>query len=79
MKPTPITSSPLSTALGVNGVVMCDCGSGTFKIGIAYNPTTGNNFLRVLECIDCGHQMPATHRSDDGTSPALADWQGQGK
>jgi hypothetical protein len=69
--PTPIKSSPLTAALRVNAIVICDCGKASFKVGISYNPNNENNFIRVLECTDCGHQMPATHYADSGLAPAL--------
>ena len=68
--PEPIKTSPLTLALGVNGLVVCDCGYDSFRVGIAYNPETGNNFIRVLECSDCGKQMPATHQADSGLAPS---------
>lgn len=67
----PIKSSPLSAALGVNGLTICDCGCTHFRVGIAYNPDTGNNFIRILECADCGKQMTATHQSDAGLAPSV--------
>lgn len=67
---TPLKSSPLTAVLGVNAVTICDCGAASFKVGIAYNPTTGNNFIRALECTACGHQMPATHKADSGLAPS---------
>lgn len=74
--PKPTRPSLLSTGLGVNGLVVCDCGQATFKVGIAYNERNGNNFLRLLECTSCGHQMPATHKADDGLSPSITQRQG---
>lgn len=68
---TPVKSTALSNALGVNGIIICDCGKDHFKIGLAYNPKTGNNFIRILECVECGHQMPATHRSDASLAPTV--------
>lgn len=72
MKPLPVKASPLTRALGVNAITVCDCGKAEFKVGIAYNELTGNNFIRILECIACGHQMPATHKADSGLAPALS-------
>jgi hypothetical protein len=69
--PEPIRETPLSAALGVNSLVICDCGYDSFRIGLAYNPTNGNNFIRILECTDCGKQMPATHQSDAALAPSL--------
>lgn len=69
---TPVKSAPLSIALGVNSIVICDCGCTHFKVGIAYSPDTGNNFIRVLECTHCMKQMPVTHRSDVSLAPALS-------
>lgn len=74
-RPPPIRLSPLSAALGVNGLVICDCGSPHFRVGLAVGPT-GNNFIRILECLDCGHQMPATHQSDAGLAPSIGFGQG---
>lgn len=70
MRPTPIKPSPLSAALGVNALTVCDCGNVEFKVGLAYNPTNGNNFIRILECVACGRQMPATHYSDGNLAPS---------
>lgn len=61
----------LMAALGVNGQVKCDCGNVTFFVGIAVNPDNGNNFIRVLECQKCAHQMPMVHQSDAQLAPSL--------
>lgn len=73
---TPVKTTPLSAALGVNGITICDCGSTHFKVGIAYNPENGNNFIRILECTACGKQMAATHNSDAGLAPILGKLSG---
>jgi hypothetical protein len=69
--PVPIKTTPLSAVLGVNALTVCDCGATAFKVGIAYNPDTGNNFIRILECVDCGYQMLATHQSDASLAPSV--------
>ena len=74
--PEPIKATPLSTALGVNGLVICDCGYDGFRIGLAYNPFNGNNFIRILECNDCGKQMVATHSSDAALAPSVGKLSG---
>ena len=66
-----ITRSPLSAALGVNGMIRCDCGCTAFEIGLAINLVNGNNFIRILECCSCGKQMPATHQSDAQLAPSI--------
>jgi hypothetical protein len=67
----PIKASPLTLALRVNGLVICDCGHDRFRIGITYDTETENNFIRVLECADCGSQMPVIHRADSGLAPSV--------
>jgi hypothetical protein len=61
----------LMAALGVNGMVKCDCGHTDFFVGIAINPENGNNFVRVLECTKCAHQMPMVHKSDAQLAPSI--------
>lgn len=61
----------LMAALGVNGLVKCDCGNINFLVGIAVNHDTGNNFVRVLECTECARQMPMIHKSDAQLAPSI--------
>lgn len=68
----PIKTTPLSIALRVDALVRCDCGCTHFRVGAAYVEETGNNFLRLLECVECGHQMPTVHRADDSLEPSLS-------
>lgn len=72
----PIKATPLSVALGVNALVVCDCGYDSFRLGLAFNEHTGSNFIRVLECVECGKQMPATHKSDAALAPCLGKLSG---
>lgn len=67
----PIVPSPLSVTLGVNAIVLCDCRSSHFKVGIAVNPENGNNFIRILECVECKRHMIATHQTDAGITPKV--------
>ncbi|MGD9766812.1 MAG: hypothetical protein AB7U62_04140 [Pseudolabrys sp.] len=67
----PVRPTPLSRALSVNAVVICDCQQATFKVGLTLNTENGNNFLRILECTACGNQMPVTHCVDSGLAPAM--------
>jgi hypothetical protein len=67
-----VKPTQLAQALRVNGQVMCDCGCSSFRVGLAYEPVTGNNFIRLLECIVCGKQMPMVHKSDAQLAPSLA-------
>ncbi len=66
-----IRSSPLSTSLGVNGQVKCECGGLEFAVGVASNPETQNIFIRLLQCLNCEAQMPIVHRADSGLAPAV--------
>ena len=50
---------------GVNAIVICDCGHTAFKVGIEADPI-GNNHIRCIECIACGHKL-AVPFFDDGT------------
>lgn len=52
----------LCQELGVNGVVVCDCGHRQFVIGIEVD-ATGKNFIRLLECVKCGHEMSVPFQS----------------
>jgi hypothetical protein len=67
----PLTTSPLTLALGVNALTVCDCGASHFKVGIAFNPVTSNNFIRVLECLACDRQMAVVHMADSGLAPSV--------
>lgn len=67
-----ISPSALSAAARVNGQMRCDCGCLEFSVGIAHNPDTGNNFIRILECITCGKQHLAVHKSDARIEPSIA-------
>ncbi len=67
-----IHQSQLTTTLGVNGQVKCDCGHTHFRVGLAVNTENGNNFIRVLECCQCQSQMAAVHRSDAELAPSVA-------
>lgn len=69
-----IDPSGLKAVLGVNAQARCDCGNVSFEIGIAVNPSNGNNFIRLLQCTKCGGQLPATHQSDAQLAPALTNW-----
>ncbi len=71
-----IAPSALSAALGVNALTVCDCGGIHFKVGIAYNPQNGNNFIRLLECIACDRQMSVIHQADSGLAPTLGKLSG---
>ena len=64
-------SSALCQATGVCAQIRCDCGNLTFEVGAAINPFNGNNFIRVLECTKCRHQMPIVHKSDAGIAPMI--------
>ncbi len=66
-----IRETPLAAASGVNAQVICNCRCTTFEIGLAFDPETKNNFIRVIQCAGCGKQLPATHKSEDGSLPAL--------
>lgn len=68
---SPIKPSSLSMSLGVNAIVLCDCGCSYFKIGVAVNPENGNNFIRILECVECKKHMLATHESDTAITPRV--------
>jgi len=48
--------------LGVNGVVVCDCGHRKFMIGVKAD-ALGNSFIRLLECGDCGKEMAVPWQS----------------
>ena len=48
--------------LGVNGLVVCDCGHRKFIIGTKED-ALGNNFIRLLECGDCGKEMATPFQS----------------
>lgn len=41
----------------VHATVVCDCGNLTFLVGVELT-STGENFIRALECIECFKQMP---------------------
>lgn len=69
-----IRTSALSSMLSVNAQAVCDCGAITFQIGIAApadRDPTGANFIRILQCTDCGKQLPTIHHQPDGLAPAL--------
>lgn len=72
----PVKSTPLSLSLGVNALTVCDCGATAFKVGLAYNSETGNNFLRLLECVACGFQMAVIHQADSGLAPSVSKLSG---
>lgn len=69
---TKIRQTTLTAAMSVNGQVICDCRADSFRVGLAVNEENGNNFIRVLECCGCGHQMPMVHQSDAQLAPSLA-------
>jgi hypothetical protein len=47
---------------GVSNMMICDCGSHTFKIGIEVD-LVGNKYIRCVECADCGKQTAVLLRS----------------
>ena len=65
-----LSPSALMAVNGVNGQAVCDCGSVEFLVGIAITKN-GNNFVRVLECVTCYHQLQVVHRSDAQVAPAI--------
>lgn len=66
-----IHQSTLTTAMGVNGQVRCDCGHTHFRVGLAVNMENGNNFIRILECCLCQKQTPMVHKSDAQLEPSI--------
>ena len=58
----------LAQQLNLNGVVVCDCGHREFLIGVA-SDARGNSFIRLLECTECGHEMPVPFRSFSASPP----------
>lgn len=71
-EPSPVENTPYAIALGVNGIALCnECNGTLFKVGIAYNPDTDNNFIRILECATCKEQMLVVHQATDGMEPSI--------
>lgn len=66
-----IRRSPLAATLSVNAQAQCNCGCVTFQVGMAA-PTgpEGSNFIRILECTDCGRQLLTIH-APDGLAPGI--------
>lgn len=54
--------------LGVNGLVICDCGHREFRIGVT-SDAKGNSFIRLLECTKCEHEMIVPFRSFSTSPP----------
>ena len=59
---------------GFNGLVVCDCGSTAFRVGV--KAQDGHNHIRVLECCVCHEQMPIPWQGEsvatvppDGVTP----------
>ncbi len=52
----------LCQKLRVNGLTICDCGHRAFYVGVETD-AIGNSFIRLLECIKCGHEMPVPYQS----------------
>jgi hypothetical protein len=49
-------------------MMICDCGSHTFKIGIEVD-LVGNKYIRCVECADCGKQTAVSlHRMASHTA-----------
>lgn len=54
--------------LNVSGAVVCDCGNLSFRIGLEVD-AVGNQFIRLLECEKCGHEMPVPWKSFSNHPP----------
>ena len=61
---------------GVSNMMVCDCGSQTFKIGSEAD-LVGKKHIRCVECADCGKQTAVSLRSAEVSGERLPERAGQ--